>query len=294
MAPTGPHVPSPLPARDARLGIGDGYRSPHPHPHFLDPFPILPIFPFGENGDGDVWGEMRNRLRDLLKTPEGDWYEGELTRHDHFDTLAHIDDELNWVPIEFADEDRRRFMTSCFEHFLMMHREMNFSGGNQSVRFSKVEFYLITGLRFGVVPDTTKYAAVENGIHQRYFPGADEVSLDEIKGVVIIVEFGEAYDVVKLCLIYMLNWILMGVDERYKIPVWQFRLVEDLDAFYAFPWETDVPYYIKKQLVRPLRWFLPSMLNDVGFHTARQGGHRQFLKKDKPFSISVVPTSTVP
>ncbi|KAK2665987.1 hypothetical protein Ddye_004561 [Dipteronia dyeriana] len=32
----------------------------------------------------------------------------------------------------------------------------------------------------------------------------------------------------------------MGVDERFKIPVWQFRFVEDLTAFDAFPW---VPTY---------------------------------------------------
>ncbi|KAK2658573.1 hypothetical protein Ddye_005106 [Dipteronia dyeriana] len=155
-------------------------------------------------------------------------------------------------------------MASCFGHFLTMYREMKFSGGfihqlllrklhhngptdemqfmlrNQSVRFSKVEFCLITGLPFGVVPDTTKYAAVENGIHQRYFPRADEVSLEEIRGVVTVAEFGKTYDAVKLCLIYMLNWILMRVDERFKIPVWQFRLVEDLDAFDKFPWGAHV------------------------------------------------------
>ncbi|KAK2661404.1 hypothetical protein Ddye_007937 [Dipteronia dyeriana] len=106
---------------------------------------------------------------------------------------------------------------------------MQFKLGNRSVRFSKVEFCLITGLRFGVVPDTTKYAEVENGIHQRCFPGADEVSLEEIRGVVTVAEFGEAY-----------HAILMGVDERFKILVWQFRMVEDLDAFDAFPWGAHV------------------------------------------------------
>ncbi|KAK2652862.1 hypothetical protein Ddye_012718 [Dipteronia dyeriana] len=113
-------------------------------------------------------------------------------------------------------------MASCFGHFLTMYREMKFLGGiihrlllrelhhngptyemqfmlgNQSVRFFKVEFYLISGLRFVVVLDTTKYAAVENGIHQMYFSGADEVSLEEIRGVVTVAEFGEAYDDVKL------------------------------------------------------------------------------------------------
>ncbi|KAK2654171.1 hypothetical protein Ddye_014027 [Dipteronia dyeriana] len=98
--------------------------------------------------------------------------------------------------------------------------EIQFTLANQSVRFSKVEFYLITGLRFGVVSDTTVYAEVENDIHQRYFPEADKVSLEKIRGIVTVGEFGEAYDAVKLCLIYMLNLILMGVDERFKIPIW--------------------------------------------------------------------------
>ncbi|KAK2637930.1 hypothetical protein Ddye_025725 [Dipteronia dyeriana] len=186
---------------------------------------------------------MRIRLRDSLKTREGYWYEGKLTRYNHFDALAHIDEALNRVPVEYGDEDHRQFMASCFGHFLMMHREMKFSGGiihrlllrelhhngptyemhfmleNQSMRFSKVKFCLITGLRFGVVPETTMYAVVENGIHKRYFPGAEEVSLEQIMGVVTGAEFGKAYDAVKLCLLYMLNWILMGVDERFKIPV---------------------------------------------------------------------------
>ncbi|KAK3212689.1 hypothetical protein Dsin_017395 [Dipteronia sinensis] len=32
----------------------------------------------------------------------------------------------------------------------------------------------------------------------------------------------------------------MGLDERKKVPLWQIRLVEDLDAFDAFPWGAHV------------------------------------------------------
>ena len=32
----------------------------------------------------------------------------------------------------------------------------------------------------------------------------------------------------------------MRVDKRDKVPPWQFRLVEDLDAFDAFPWGAHV------------------------------------------------------
>ncbi|KAK2645575.1 hypothetical protein Ddye_020770 [Dipteronia dyeriana] len=207
---------------------------------------------------------MTNRLKDLLKTPEGDWFNGKLTRHDHFKALARIDDALNRVPEDFTVEDRLRFMALCFGHFMSMHRELKFSGGfihqlllrdldhdgptdeirfllgNHMVRFSNVEFSLITGLRFGVVPDTSMYVAMENVIHQRYFPRHDKVSLDDLRVVLTRREFQQAYDAVKLCLIYMLNWILMGVDQRLKIPVWQFWLVEDLNPFDAFPWGTHV------------------------------------------------------
>ncbi|KAK2647940.1 hypothetical protein Ddye_015429 [Dipteronia dyeriana] len=120
-------------------------------------------------------------------------------------------------------------MAFCFGHLMSMHREMKFSGdvihrlllreldhswpsyemrfllGNHMVRFSKVEFCLITGLRFGVVQDTSLYAAVENDIHQRHFSGADEVSVEELRVVLTLVEFQEAYDGVKLCIIDILN-----------------------------------------------------------------------------------------
>ncbi|KAK2634964.1 hypothetical protein Ddye_029756 [Dipteronia dyeriana] len=58
------------------------------------------------------------------------------------------------------------------------------------------------------------------------------------------------------------------------------------------PWRQDVPVYIRKQQVHPLRWFLPSMLNDVRFHTARRGGRRLFPMQNKSFSVNVVSTST--
>ncbi|KAK2665988.1 hypothetical protein Ddye_004562 [Dipteronia dyeriana] len=72
---------------------------------------------------------MRSRLKDSLKTSEGDWFKGKLTRHDHFEAFTRIDDALNCVPKDFAVEDQRRFMASCFGHFMSMHREMKFSGG---------------------------------------------------------------------------------------------------------------------------------------------------------------------
>ncbi|KAK2658687.1 hypothetical protein Ddye_005220 [Dipteronia dyeriana] len=151
--------------------------------------------------------EMTNSMKEMLKTAEGDLFKRKLILHDHFEALARIDDALNRVPEEFVVQDRRQFMASCFGHFMLMHRELTFSGGvihqlllqefdhdrptdemrfflvNHVVRFSKVEFSLITGLSFGVVPDTSMYVVVENGIHERYFPTHYEVSLDDLRVV---------------------------------------------------------------------------------------------------------------
>ncbi|KAK2647624.1 hypothetical protein Ddye_015113 [Dipteronia dyeriana] len=107
--------------------------------------------------------------------------------------------------------------------------------GTHEVRFSKVEFRLIIGLRFGVLPDTSRFVSVDNGLHHRYFGDKDEISSLELRDVMRRGEFLQAYDSVKLCLIYMLNWILMELDKRVKIPIWQLQLVDDLDGFDAFP-----------------------------------------------------------
>ncbi|KAK2654908.1 hypothetical protein Ddye_007960 [Dipteronia dyeriana] len=208
---------------------------------------------------------MTNRLKEMLKTPAEEWYEGKVTCHDHFDVIGVINDALYLVPTEIAIVDRRRFMTSYFEHFMTMHRRMKFSVGvihrlllrevhhiepsnkmhfmlgNQDVRFSKVEFCLITGLRFKDAQDTSQYTIVDNGIQQKiYFGGRNEISSWELNYVLSQDQLHQAYDSVKLCLPYMLNWILMGLDERVKIQVSQFQLMEDLDAFNTFPWGAHV------------------------------------------------------
>ncbi|KAI9182208.1 hypothetical protein LWI28_023143 [Acer negundo] len=219
--------------------------------------------------------QMRNQLKESLKTPEEERYSGKITRHDHFDDLTDIDNALNKVPEHLAIEERRRYTESCFGHLLRMDRGMKFSAGivhrllirelhhdgpedemrfllgRHSVRFSKVEFCLITGLKFGELPDTSTYDMVENGIHQRYFEGRDEVEYAELKAVLRI------------------------GDEREKVPVWQFRLVEDLDAFDAFPWGAHV---YRRSI--------------YGFKHALDGRRRRFEQRQRRKGVDVHTTET--
>ena len=221
--------------------------------------------------------QMLNQLKNCLKTPEEARYLAKVTKHDHFDDLSDIDNALASVPEKLQAEERRRYTESCFGHFLQMQRNMKFSGGilhrllirelhhegpvdemrfllgPHSVRFSKVEFSLITGLKFGDIPNTSTYDMIENGLHQRYFDGRDEIENLQLKRTLRNGGFTNQYDAVKMCLLYMLNWILTGEDERDKVPLWQFRLVEDLDAFDAFPWGAYLYklsiYHFKQALV---------------------------------------------
>ncbi|KAK3212279.1 hypothetical protein Dsin_016985 [Dipteronia sinensis] len=72
-------------------------------------------------------------------------------------------------------------------------------------------------------------------------------------------QWQQQFDVVKLCLLYMLNCVLIGAEERNSIPKWQLRLVDDLDALNAFPWglhvfKYDIFGFKKAILSRPLRY----------------------------------------
>ncbi|KAK2659027.1 hypothetical protein Ddye_005560 [Dipteronia dyeriana] len=155
--------------------------------------------------------------------------------------------------------------------------EMRFMLKHHSLRFSKVEFCLITGLHFGAVPNTTMYASVENDIQQRYFTGIYEVGFEQMKFVLRLDEFEQSSDVVKLCLLYILNWVHMGLDEREKISVWQFLLVDNLDAFDAFPWGAHV--------------YMHSIygFKHVFDRRREQFERRQRVKDDDIFSFKVIP-----
>ncbi|KAK3227239.1 hypothetical protein Dsin_007101 [Dipteronia sinensis] len=208
-------------------------------------------------------------LKRLLKTPESDWYKGTITRHNHIEILKVIDDALSGI--DDGGVQKQRFMDSCFGHFLRMHRTMQFSGTIvHSLLLQEIhhdgspdEMRFLLG-NFGVVPDTTEYLEVENGIHQRCFGGQNEIMFEEVKERVQQGEWTEEFDVVKLCLLLLLHVFLIGADERGSVPIWQVRLVDNLDAFDKFPWGCLVYSY-----------------SIYGFKTALSGRRGRSKGKDK-------------
>ncbi|KAK3204721.1 hypothetical protein Dsin_018767 [Dipteronia sinensis] len=127
--------------------------------------------------------------------------------------------------------------------------EMRFMLGHHSVRFSELEFCLITRLKFGVIPDMTRYQTVQNGLHERYFGGRKEVEYEQLRAILRISIFEQQYEAVKLCLLYMLNWILIGLDKREKIPIFAFEVIPELGTQFGTRRDIDLsPRILKWEL----------------------------------------------
>ncbi|KAK3228258.1 hypothetical protein Dsin_008120 [Dipteronia sinensis] len=180
-------------------------------------------------------------LRASLKTPLAHWYDAKITHHNHMENLQVIDKAFDGL-VENTAEERDMYQKSCFGHFQRMQRgmtffcgighrlllselhhdgpsdEMRFMLGQRSVRFSRVEFCLIIELNFEAISDTELYEDIPNGIHHKYFSGRDVVTLLNLKQG-LNREWQEQFDIVKLCLLYMLNCVLIGAKERASVPI---------------------------------------------------------------------------
>ncbi|KAK3213396.1 hypothetical protein Dsin_018102 [Dipteronia sinensis] len=95
----------------------------------------------------------------------------------------------------------------------------------------------------GAIPDTELYEDVPNGIHHIYFSGRDVVTFAELEARIEQDQRQKQFDAVKLCLLYMLNCVLIGAEERASVPIWQLCLVDNVEAFNAFPWGSHVYKY---------------------------------------------------
>ncbi|EOX93417.1 Uncharacterized protein TCM_002293 [Theobroma cacao] len=132
-------------------------------------------------------------------------------------------------------------------HSIMIHRiterqsmdhELWFTIGKSKARLSKQEFCLITGLKFGSMPDVFRrlYEVAADGIHARYWNGEDSVKLQALLDTFRGGNFQRLGDESKMALVLIANNILFGQDYRRRMTPWLLSLVEDIDAWNVFPW----------------------------------------------------------
>ncbi|KAL5787720.1 hypothetical protein ACOSP7_004669 [Xanthoceras sorbifolium] len=150
-----------------------------------------------------------------------------ITQRCHSSTLWIIDRALS--NLDDGRQEKTRFLESCFGHFMRMHHDMTFSsvfvhelllreiwhdGLHDEMRFlldrhtdrlSRVEFCLIIGLKVGKLPDTSHYGEMADGIYRRYFNGRDDVTIENMKEILELGQFGAPDDALKMSLILMLH-----------------------------------------------------------------------------------------
>ncbi|KAI5342070.1 hypothetical protein L3X38_009945 [Prunus dulcis] len=163
-----------------------------------------------------------------LVWPEAEAYSSRVNN------CSHANSSLAAIRAKLSAEQLEQFKTSCFGHLLNIDK-IQFSGqivhgavlrrvagqgvkdldglsfllGCDVAQFTRQDFCLITGLRFGEVPEVSKEA---------------------------FLRCTEEDDIYKLALVYFTELVVLGRDKHLNINLNYLTLVEDLDAFNRYPW----------------------------------------------------------
>lgn len=174
-------------------------------------------------------------------------------------SLSYTKTAITAIKEKFSSEQLERFKGSCFRHLLLIEdlkwtpqivhglllrkvdlktvktvKGITFLVGNKLIQFTKQQFCLITGLRFGNLPliqnPTNENCASKN----KYFRENKTVSLWELEKAFKACTDNE--DLVKLGFVYFVVFVLLGTTKNVNMDMRYLKLVEDLDAFEKYPW----------------------------------------------------------
>ncbi|BBG95476.1 hypothetical protein Prudu_004035, partial [Prunus dulcis] len=187
-----------------------------------------------------------------LVWPEAEAYSSRVNN------CSHANSSLAAIRAKLSAEQLEQFKTSCFGHLLNIDK-IQFSGqivhgvvlrrvagqgvkdldglsfllGCDVAQFTRQDFCLITGLRFGEVPEVSSGESDEIRLQKRYFidEGITCNALEEA-----FLRCTEEDDIYKLALVYFAELVVLGRDKHLNINLNYLTLVEDLDAFNRYPW----------------------------------------------------------
>lgn len=191
-----------------------------------------------------------------------------------------------------GDDSLSQFTGSCFGHLLRegwggfvsnaaLHAlftreivrvdarddEFWFMIGHKPIRFSRLEYALVTGLRFGdshfdVHGDVTPPVG---SVFDRYPEVRDGRPLDSIRDLFIGGHFrAQSGDALKVAKVLCAYYLIFGVDGgKYIADPWMWTLVEDTETWESFPWGL-YSYQILCTYIREVPIELPS--TDRGYH----------------------------
>ncbi|KAI5339524.1 hypothetical protein L3X38_018796 [Prunus dulcis] len=187
-----------------------------------------------------------------LVWPEAEAYSSRVNN------CSHANSSLAALRAKLSAEQLEQFKTSCFGHLLNIDK-IQFSGqivhgavlrrvagqgvkdldglsfllGCDVAQFTRQDFCLITGLRFGEVPEVSSGESDGIRLRERYFidEGITCNALEEA-----FLRCTEEDDIYKLALVYFAELVVLGRDKHLNINLNYLTLVEDLDAFNRYPW----------------------------------------------------------
>ncbi|KAL6559044.1 hypothetical protein OROHE_006413 [Orobanche hederae] len=199
----------------------------------------------------------------------------------------------------FGKQEIREMAKSAFGHYMKLPDIVTRSGKvkGKVLRFSRMEFVLISGLKFGPaktnpymmndkIPADSVYARLLDSIpilpvnlRAKFIDKKFKVNKVEVKG-------SEA-DYVKLAKVLMASMYVVGLDpNKTKIPNWMWALVEDDEAWEQFPWGSlsyqfligqinavkkfiPGPYHLKGNTVAFLAWIY-EVIPSIGLKFGRR------------------------
>ncbi|KAI5323924.1 hypothetical protein L3X38_032997 [Prunus dulcis] len=215
-----------------------------------------------------------------LVWPESEAYSSRVNNYSH----ANL--SLAAIRAKLSAEQLEQFKTSCFGHLLNIDKiqfsgqivhgvvlrrvagqgvkdldGLNFLIGCDVAQFTRQDFCLITGLRFGEVPEVSSGESDEIRLQKRYFidEGITCNALEEP-----FLRCTEEDDIYKLTLVYFAELVVLGRDKHLNINLNYLTLVEDLYAFNRYPWGSVSFDKIQDSLFSAPTKYVKSFENEEG------------------------------
>ncbi|KAJ4726822.1 Phospholipase-like protein [Melia azedarach] len=175
------------------------------------------------------------KVQKRLKIKEADHFHSTPTTLSKLITIDNIRKKLTTRQVElFRETCLGHFLdiqelspSSNLVHYMLLHevhtgdadQEMWFLVGGNTIRFSRVEFALITGLKFGTFPLKVNGS---DRLEQTYFGKSSTFSLENLDEAFAKWDFDtiDDLDAVRLSLLYLTEWFLFGRGYRNQVDTW--------------------------------------------------------------------------